>query len=121
MLTLNHLDAALLSKSRYADAVQKAVKAHGAKAFVLESGGSRLPTPMPLPSALVDSDASFVRMTTVLAANDLTEDATFFTPGSEPIEHSRRIRMYAGVALPASVGIVGFVALAWSLRRRGRP
>jgi hypothetical protein len=119
-LTLNDLEPALLAEHRYADAVQRAVKAHGAKAFVVEGGSSTAPAPLSLPSGFVDKDAAFVRLSTVLAASDLTEDATFFTPGSEPIEHSRTIRVYGEAALPASVGLLGFVALAWSLRRRGR-
>ena len=118
-LTLNDLDPALLYKQRYADAVQKAVKAHGSKAFVLEWGPQRPRLFSPL-SNLVDPSASLVRMSTVLAADDLTEDATFFTPGSEPVEHTRTILLYAGVPMPASVGVLGFVALAWGLRRRAR-
>lgn len=120
-LTLNDLDPALLYAQRYGDAVQKAVKAHGSKAFVLEWGPQQGSAKYALPPTVIDASASLVRMTTVLAADDLTEDATFFTPGSEPIEHTRTIHVRSGVALPASMGVIGFVALAWGLRRRGRP
>lgn len=119
-LTLNDLDAALLYEKRYADAVQKAVKAHGAQAFVLEWGPFQ-PGTLTLPSTIVDKNAALVRMSTVLAADDLTEDATFFTTGTgATVAHSRAIHLYAGVPLPASVGVLGFVALAWGFRRRRR-
>ncbi len=120
-LTLNDLDAALLHENRYGDAVQKAVKAHGSKAFVLEWGPRQGSAQYALSPTVIDASASLVRMSTVLAADDLTEDATFFTPGTEPIEHTRTIHVRSGVALPASMGVIGFVALAWGLRRRGRP
>ncbi len=115
-LTLDDLDANLLLKNDYQGAVQQAVKAHDSHAFVLEAGSLNWMASAALPTTVVDRGAAFVRMSTVVAADDLTEDATFFAPESVSIVHTRTIKV--GTVVHASVGMLGFVALAWGARRR---
>jgi hypothetical protein len=119
-LSLDDLDAKLLFNGDYQGAVKKAVKAHGAQAFVLEAGLMNPTAFDTWPASVIDENSSLVRMTTVVAADDLTEDATFFAAATAPIEHSRTIQVVNGVVTPASVGVLGFIALARAVRRRGR-
>jgi hypothetical protein len=117
-LTLNDLDAKLLAKDDYEGAVQAAVKAHGSKAFVIEAAATPPSTTAYLPTSVVDPNSGFFRMTTVLAADDLTEDATFFAPNGVTVPTSRTIEVSGGAPVPASAGVFGLVALAWRARRR---
>lgn len=126
-LTLSDLDATLLRADNYALAVQTAVKAHGALAFVLESTTSLATIEQQSPSIsahsvlrrIFDNGSAITRMSTVLAADDLTQDATFFGP-TQPFPAVRYVQNDRPNPKHASVGLVVGLAAAGLLRRRRR-
>jgi MYXO-CTERM domain-containing protein len=125
-LTLDDLDPNLLSTYQYRPAVEQAVKAAGGHAFVLEGGfnESELRTKLLLKNNLVgivDDDAKFVRMSSVVAADDIDQDVTLTTPAPWPIENERVIGPEGPPPASASVGLLGLLALGLGARRRRRP
>ncbi|MES1175191.1 MAG: DUF2330 domain-containing protein [Myxococcales bacterium] len=126
-LTLADLDANLLRADNYSGAVQTAVKAHGAQAFVLENTTSlgaleARPPAISIHSVLrriFDNGSTITRMSTVLAADDLTQDASFFGP-RQPFQSERYVQNDRSSLRHASVGLVVGLAAAGLFRRRRR-
>jgi hypothetical protein len=125
-LTLDDLDSGRLLANDYQGAVQSAVQARGGTAFVLESGGrsrdgtSRNALTTYYDALPTDQDALLLRMTTVLTADELTQDVTFLTPLTEPFSNSRDIVMGQSTPKAAGFGVLGLVAFGWRARRRAR-
>lgn len=122
-LTLRDLDAALLRRGSYAEAVEAAVKTQGAQAFVLESES----TPNVAGNALmqdIEPTATILRLSTIVDAEDLSEDATFYTPYDAPVEAERYVMRAPPPLHYASIGWVSLVLAGRALRtraRRGQP
>jgi hypothetical protein len=125
-LTLADLDADLLRAGRYAQAVEDAVSAHNNQAFVLESralrpqlrvlDGTRLGT-------FIDNDATVTRMSSIVPADALTEDAVFHTPFEGVVSRDRYVKnsihfetRELGMGSLATLLLAG----AWRRRRRSR-
>jgi len=126
-LSLADLDADLLRADNYSGAVQSAVKAHGAQAFVLESATyftaleARAPgiSTHSVLRRIFDNDSTITRMSTVLAADDLTQDASFFGP-TQPFESERYVQNDRSSSRHASLGLVAGLVAAGLFRRRRR-
>ncbi len=132
-ISLGDLDAKLLRNGDYTDAVRLAVLANGSRAFVYESatpksgliganalGGPPLSTGSPL-LALFDDDQWINRLSTVLDADALTEDASFDAPGptTAPVRERYVLRATPAVKY-ASIGWFLALGAGRMLRRRGR-
>jgi hypothetical protein len=132
-LTLDELDANLLRDGAYTTAVAEAVAAHDAKAFVIERTvpknalpkrtvpPSTLPTIGPALLDLIDDGATVTRLSTVVAAEALHDDATFTGPYTGTVPGQRYVS--ASLSRPriamAGVPALGLVALLrWRRRRR---
>lgn len=123
-LTLADLDTGLLRAGSYAQAVQNAVRAHGNRAFVLESRtpiealqgiiGTRI-------ASFIDGGATLTRMSTIVPADALSEDAHFHTlyEGAVPSDWYVSNPKVLG-SREASMGAVAVLLLAGALRRRRR-
>ena len=106
----------------YRQAVQSAIRAHDNRAFVLESStpsdelyvGSQL--------SLLIGRATVTRMTTILPAEALTEDAYFYDsyPGEVPNQRSLNAHN-AFRSREANIGAVTALVLLGMWRRRKRP
>ena len=127
-LSLADLDASLLRADNYSGAVQSAVKANGAQAFVLENTTayySMLEARTPIFSedsalrTIFDDGSTITRMSTVLAADDLTQDASFFGPPAF-VEPQRYVLNERSSLKRPSVGLVIGLAGAGLFRRRRR-
>jgi hypothetical protein len=94
-LTLADLDAGLLRSNKYRQAVQDAVHARRDHAFVIESRSPRERlrqldgTPL---GRLIDANSTITRMSTIVPASALTEDALFHTPYENPVPNERYVR-----------------------------
>jgi hypothetical protein len=123
-LLLGALDAPTLRQGRYADAVAAAVAAHGSQAFVLEGQTDKATLAGKQVGAgllgLVEDGATITRMSTIVAAAALTDDATFgaydggFIPGTVYVQNAARAVRYA------SVGLLPVLAIVAARRRRAR-
>ncbi|HWA75171.1 MAG TPA: DUF2330 domain-containing protein [Polyangiaceae bacterium] len=121
-LTLDDLDAVLLRAGSYPEAVRKAVSAHGNRAFVLESRtatellgmqGARI-------ASLIDGNTTITRLSTIVPAAALTEDAHFQTPYRDAVPNERYVSNSRGFgSREASMGALA-LALAGAFRRRRR-
>jgi hypothetical protein len=116
-LTLSDLDWKL---DDYQAAIQTAVKARAGRAFVLESAQADSTVGADLPTNVVDFTGAFLRMSTVLAADDLTQDAMFFGDPVSPFEGKLDVYVEGYPPKAASFGALGLLALGLGLRRRGR-
>jgi hypothetical protein len=123
-LLLGALDAPTLRQGRYADAVAAAVAAHGSQAFVLEGqtdkttlAGKRVG---PSLLGLVDDGSTITRMSTIVAAGALGDDAMFgpYTGGFIP--NSVYVQSETPAVRYAWAGLLPILALGTVLRRRAR-
>jgi hypothetical protein len=121
-LTLNDLDATRLKANDYKSAVETAVAAHDSKAFVLESAVARddVVRFAPSISLYMDDNTIVTRATTVIARENLSDDAIFTTPFADPIPNSRQASLPFFRTRNASIGSFGILLVAHILRRRGR-
>ena len=124
-LTLSDLDPVLLRGGNYAGAVASAVAARDAKAFVVEKAIPKSALASTVGAGLLgltDDGAIVTRMSTIVAAESLHDDATFSGPYQGDVSGQRRI--YSSTSLPrahiAVVGMFPMLALAASLWRRRR-
>jgi hypothetical protein len=123
-LLLSALDTPTLRQGHYADAVAAAVAAHDSQAFVLEGQTDKATLAGKQVGAallgLVDDGATITRMSTIVAAAALTDDATFgaytggFIPGTVYVQGAARAVSYA------SAGLLPVLAIATAWRRRAR-
>jgi hypothetical protein len=125
-LSLYDLDSTLLRAGSYATAVAAAVAARDGKAFVVERA---IPATALTGTVgvgllgLIDDGAAVTRMSTIIAAESLHDDATFSGPYHGDVAG---IRVIAVASLPrvhaAAVGLFPMLALAaaslWRRRRR---
>lgn len=115
-LTLDDLDREIVRRSGYEAALRNAVEMHGNRAFVLES---RMPASALYGrlGSIITSTSIVTRMTTILPAEALTEDAHFYDvyPGEVPSSIYLDAAADAG-AQAASFGLFGVLVLGW--RRR---
>jgi hypothetical protein len=118
-LTLRDLDAALLRNGSYAEAVKAAVKAQASKAFVLESESSP-PVASTGLMQYIEPTATILRLSTIVDAEDLSEDATFYAPYDAPVEAERYVMRAPPPLHYASAGWVTLVLAGRALRRRAR-
>jgi hypothetical protein len=123
-LTLDDLDAELLRTGSYSQAVQKAVNAHSNQAFVLES---RTPADQLLSlqstriRSLIGSDTTLTRMSTIVPAEALTEDAHFQTKYDGTVPSDRYVMSSKVLgSREASMGALATLLLAGASRRRRR-
>ena len=121
-LTLDDLDRGTLNTTGYADAVSKAVSAHGNHAFVLEGSWS-VPT---VPGAIGPSLAPFMnarqtltRMSTRVPVSALDADVALDQIYSGPVPNQRVTQRTSGRHPRAAFTFAGF-ALAAIVRRRPR-
>ena len=119
-LTINDLDPALLFKNDYQGAIQAAVRQRGGAAFVIEAydvgpTGDRFYGTIPL-----DDGVEFVRMTTIVTPDELTQDVTFLAGLDMVVPTTRYVQLTQPAPKAASFGILGLVALGWQTRRRRR-
>lgn len=93
-LTLADLDWKPLQAGDYAEAVRSAVERNGNKAFVLESQTpvAELPSLAGTRLAGLFHASTVTRLTTVLPATALTEDALFFTPYKGYVPNERHVQ-----------------------------
>jgi hypothetical protein len=118
-LTLRDLDATLLRSGSYSEAVKAAVKAEGSKAFVLESESS----PNLASNGLmqhIEPAATILRLSTIVDAEDLSEDAAFYAPYDAPVEAERTVMRAPPPLHYANAGWVSLVLAGRALRRRAR-
>ncbi len=122
-LSLDQLDATLLRGGDYPTAVANAVAAHDGKAFVVERAVPRSALAGPVGSGLlglVDDGATITRMSTIVAAASLDDDATFAGPYTGNVSG----QVYVSERLPrahvAAVGLAPLALAALSLWRRRR-
>jgi hypothetical protein len=117
-LTLDDLDGSILRTGGYAAALQDVVRAHGHQAFVLESRTSSADLAL---SGKVRSvvRGTVTRMSTIVPASALTEDAHFYAAyeGEIPNERFAAVHRYVG-SREASIGSLGGLVLLGALRRR---
>jgi MYXO-CTERM domain-containing protein len=125
---LDDLSADLLRRDDYTGAVAKAVKSRGSRAFLVETakpvgqilGSALIPAQSPLHAAF-DDDVRITRLSSVIDAEALTEDATFdeplrsFVSGVRTVEHR-----VATTTKYASTGGLVVLLLGGLLRRRRR-
>jgi hypothetical protein len=116
-LTLDDLDANILRRGAYFDAVKAAVHAHGSQAFVLESA-TPVTQGMAMPLAFLDAGAVITRMSTVVAADELTEDALLDVDFHGNVPASRTVMRGLPLLRYASTGWPPAVVLLRLLRRR---
>jgi hypothetical protein len=141
-VTLDDLSSLMLRFGAYTDAVKTAVANSGSRAFVWEStradpahlmgaaggpgfqgaagagGASSAKSPL---LALFDRDQLLSRFSTVLDADALTEDASFYDTGDPHGLGSRTVlRARLPVVRYASIGWVVALGAGGALRRRGR-
>jgi hypothetical protein len=118
-LTLDDLDGSILRTGGYAAAVQDLVRAYGHQAFVLESriSGSDLVLSGQVRSLVQGMNVT--RMSTIVPASALTEDAHFYVPyeGEVPPERYAVVHRDVG-SREASVGWLGGLVVLGALRRR---
>ena len=121
-LTLNDLDAATLERDDYALAVETAVAARDSKAFVLESSTSMgdIAASVPGLARLADPGALITRATTVIAREQLNDDAVFATPFAGTVPSHRTVSLDAARVRYAGLGSLGLLVMAGALRRRPR-
>lgn len=122
-LTINELDAATLRRDDYAGAVETAVAARGSKAFVLESSTpiANIAASRQLSLArFIDAGAVITRATTVLAREQINEDAVFATPFEDSVPSQRYVSRDAAQVRYAGMGSLALLLLAGALRRRAR-
>jgi hypothetical protein len=124
-LTLFDLPAGLLREKRYADAVFEAVAAHQSRAFVAEGSGQTVDLLItnhaigPRLAALTRSKQFLSRLTTVVAADQLTTDVELSLPLPGPTERLRYVD--AGDRRgPGGLSALAAVAVGFRLRRRHR-
>lgn len=117
-LTLDDLDGGILRSKGYPAAVEDVVRTHDHQAFVLESRFSGADLAL---SGTVRSmvRGTLTRMSTILPASALTEDAHFYVPyeGDVPNERYAALPRKVG-SREASVGWLGALVLLGALRRR---
>ncbi len=118
-LTLDDLDGELLRTAGYRAALESAVRARSHRAFVLESrtSGANLSLSGQVRALM---GGTVTRMSTIVPATALTEDAHFYAPyeGEVPNERFAAAPRDIG-AREASVGSLGGLVLLGMLRRRG--
>jgi hypothetical protein len=117
-LTLDDLDSSILRTGGYAAAVQDVVRAHAHRAFVLESRTSAADLAL---SGKVRSivQGTVTRMSTIVPASALTEDAHFYEPYQGEVPNERYAVVHRDVgSREASVGWLGGLVLLGALRRR---
>jgi hypothetical protein len=123
-LTLADLDGDLLRSNSYPQAVQNAVRAHGNQAFVLESrtpreqlwgfDGTRI-------GGLIDRNATLTRMSTIVPAEALTEDAHFHTVYDSDVPSDRYVSAEKSLgSREASLGSLAVLLVAGAWRRKRR-
>jgi len=119
-LTLDDLDATHLRSGDYAGAVKLAVASHNSRAFVVEGTfGPPVSGPSERLRALMDPFSFVTRLSTVVAADQLSADVTFdaaqdgVRPERTVLNRSRSVH-YAGF------GAFAALALGSILRRRKR-
>jgi hypothetical protein len=122
-LTLNDLDPATLRIGNYTGAVENAVAAHDSKAFVLESTTStaEIASRVSGLKRFIDSGGTLTRATTVIAREQISDDALFATPFSGNVPSERYVSVYAARMRYAGMSVLPLVLLARALRRRSRP
>jgi hypothetical protein len=124
-LTIQDLDAATLRTSGYSLAVSNAVAARGGRAFVVDGAypvSSLAGRIGPGVEGLLAPDAQVTRLTTILAASALTEDAALdgtFT-GTPPTVRTVRAEPAAPARSPGGGAGTALVAAAALLLRRRR-
>lgn len=121
-LTLADLDVELLRSQKYRQAVQDAVHARGDQAFVIESRSTRGQLwqldDKPL-GRMIDANATITRLSTIVPAAALTEDALFHTPYEDPVPNERYVRSSGPFGpRPVSIGSLATLLLARARRRR---
>lgn len=121
-LTINDLDRGTLNTTGYADAVTKAVSAHGNHAFVLEGSWSAtmLPTTLgPSLAPFINARQTVTRMSTRVPAAALDADVAFdaIYPGTVP--NQRYTQLIPGRHPRVAFAFAAF-ALAAVIRRRPR-
>ena len=121
-LTLNDLDAATLQRNDYRSAVANAVAARASKAFVLESSTPLVEIEYKVPglSRFMDAHTVITRATTLIAREQLADDAVFATPFKDALPSQRIVSLDAARVRYAGVGSLGLLLLAGGLRRRSR-
>jgi hypothetical protein len=122
-LTIDDLDRATLNTTGYADAVSKAVAAHGNHAFVLEGSWS-VPT---LSSAIGPSLAPFMngrqtltRMSTRVPSAALDADVAFDQIYSGTVPNQRFVQRFPPQGPRGAFAFIAFASLATAVRRRPR-
>jgi hypothetical protein len=122
-LSLEDLSGSLLRQgAAYRTAVAEAVADRGSRAFVLESATSSAalaPQLTPRMANLLAPGSTVTRLSTVVAADALTDDATFTTPYVHSVPGERYVsvnvsRAYAGFGTAIGIALLG------ALRRRPR-
>jgi hypothetical protein len=122
-LTLDDLVGSILAYQGYRAAVQSAVRMHDNRAFVLESrtpsnelalGGTRLQS--------FFFGEYVTRMSTILPADALTEDAHFYDPFPGDVPNSRGLANHDALgSREANMGLLSLLLLGIWRRRKGRP
>jgi hypothetical protein len=123
-LTLDDLDGSILRFMGYRQAVQSAIRAHDNRAFVLESS-----TPSAeifgLAGTTIGSllgGTTVTRMTTILPAEALTEDAHFYDPYPGEVPNERNLNAHNALrSREANFGALTALVLLGMWRRRNRP
>ena len=122
-ISLDDLDPALLRADEYRTAVANAVFTRDSRAFVLESAhAASALTPqlsakfqaLPAPSAVI------TRLSTVINADALDEDAIFATPYTDAVRDERYVSLPRVSPVYAGFGVAVVLVLGGALRRRQR-
>jgi hypothetical protein len=116
-LTIDDLEAPSLYAGTYRSAVESAVRAHGYRAFVLESRTERLDAGT-LSGWFTGNQYYLTRLTTVLPVDQLTEDAHFYATFDDDVPGERRIN---SVGREASLGFLSLLLILGGWRRRRPP
>lgn len=120
-LSLDDLDAGLLRKGDYRGALAKSVAAHDSRAFVIESAKTKqvLTSLTSRISRLLAADATVTRLSTIVEAEALADDAMFTATYARSVPGERYVsltvsRAYAGFGTALAIVLLG------GLRRRSR-
>lgn len=120
-LSLDDLDAGLLRRGDYRGALERAVAARDSRAFVIESAHPKeaLTQLTPRISNRIPIGGTLTRLSTVIAAEALADDAMFTAPYTRSVPGERYVsltvpRAYAGVGTALALVLLG------GLRRRSR-
>jgi hypothetical protein len=117
-LTLDDLDRSLIGSAGYRKAIESAVASKAGKAFVLERRASSrsILVPGSALAKLADPDATFIRLSTVIAVENLTTDVRLDASAHRVIPND--LTLPAGAAWVG--GVLPLLLVARRLRGRAR-